>query len=119
MKENILIKIYFYINNGVTILNNFRNLGLGIFALYFAMKLANPLWLIVMGLIALPILAVVGYYNVHRISKISEQLSVKHGTHYGIQQFELQQKQVELLEKIYEQQHNKKVPRRTTKKRLP
>ena len=92
--------MYFYLNSGVSILNNFRNLGLGIFALYFSLKLTNPMWLLGMVLIAVPVLIVVGYYNVHKILKVSEQLSVKHGTHYSIKQFELIEKQVELLEKI-------------------
>ncbi len=100
MKENILIRLYFYLNSGVTILNNFRNLFLGIFALYFALKLTSPLLLVAMFAISIPILIVVGYYNVHKILKVSEQLSVKHGTHYGLKQFELIEKQTSLLEKI-------------------
>lgn len=99
MKNN-LIKLYFYLNNGVAILNNFRNLFLGIFALYFTLKLTSPILLVVMFLVAIPILVVCGYYNVHHISKLSEQLSVKFGTFYGIKQFELTEEQVKLLKEI-------------------
>lgn len=99
-KENLFIQVYFYVNSGVLIVNDFRNIGLGIFALYFALKLANPLYLVLMSLVSLPILAVMGYYNVHKISKVRERLSVKHGTHYGIKQFELTQEQVKLLKEI-------------------
>ncbi len=99
MKNN-LIRIYFYLNNGVNILNNFRNLFLGIFALYFALKLTSPVLLVIMFIVAVPILAVCGYYNVHHIAKTSEQLSVKFGTFYGIKTYELAEQQVKLLRKI-------------------
>lgn len=99
MKEN-LIRLYFYLNNGVGILNNFRNLFLGVFALYFTLKLTSPLLLVIMFIIAIPVLVVCGYYNVHHIAKLSEQLSTKFGTHYGIKQFELIEEQVKLLKEI-------------------
>lgn len=99
MKET-LIKIYFYLNNGVGILNNFRNLFLGVFALYFTLKLASPILLVVMFIVAIPILVVCGYYNVHHIAKLSEQLSTKFGTFYGIKTYELAEEQVKLLKQI-------------------
>ena len=100
MKENIFIKAYFYLNSGVSILNNFRNLFLGIFALYFTLKLTSPALLLLMFLVAVPALIVVGYYNVHKILSVSERLNIKHGTHYQIKQFELIEKQTQLLEEI-------------------
>ena len=99
MKET-LIKIYFYLNNGVGILNNFRNLFLGVFALYFTLKLTSPILLVGMFIVAIPVLVICGYYNVHHIAKLSEQLSTKFGTHYGIKQFELIEEQTKLLRKI-------------------
>lgn len=118
MKE-LIPRVYFYLNSGVSIINDFRNMGLGIFALYFALKLENPLWLVVMTLVSLPILTLMGYYNIHFISKVREQLSIRHGTHYGIKQFDYIKRQTELLEEIlYEQKHTKKVPRRIRKSRV-
>jgi len=55
-----------------------------------------------MFLVSIPILIAVGYYNIHKVAKVSEQLSVKHGTHYGIKQFELMEEQVRLLKEIKE-----------------
>lgn len=115
----LIPKIYFYLNSGVSIINDFRNLGLAIFALYFAMKLENPVWLLVMVIVCIPILIVMGYYNVHHISKVRERLSIQHGTHYGIQQFDLIKRQTELLEQIlYAQEHTKKVSGRVRKGKL-
>ena len=103
-----MIKSYFYLNQGLTVLNNFRNLGLGIFAAYFALKLDSPIILIVMFIVSVPVLIIIGYYYVHKVSKVSEQLTIKHGTHYGIAQFELIEKQTNLLEEICKKiQHHK------------
>ncbi len=99
-RQNWLIRMYFYLTNGVGVLNEFRNLFLGIFALYFTLKLSNPLWLIGMFAVSIPVLILVGYYNVHKVAKVKEWLSMKFGTHYSIKQYELMEKQVELLEEI-------------------
>lgn len=99
-KENFAIRMFFYLDNGVGILNQFRNLFLGIFALYFTLKLDNPFWLVVMFCVSIPILIIVGYYNVHKIAKVKEWLSTKFSTHYGIKQFELVEEQTKLLKQI-------------------
>ncbi len=99
-KENWWIRMYFYLNKGVVILNDFRNLGFGIFALYFALKLTNPLYLVLMFAISAPILIIAGWYSVHKVSKVVEWLSTKFSTHYGIKTFELIEEQVKLLKEI-------------------
>jgi len=106
MRDKV-IKLYFYVNNGNGILNNFRNLFLGVFALYFALKLTSPVLLVLMFVVAIPVLFISGYFNVHYISKKSEELSIKHGTHYTIKQFELIEEQTKLLRQI-----NKKLSRK-------
>ena len=98
--KNRAIRYYFYLSNGLTILNEFRNLFLGIFALYFALKLDNILWLVVMFIPCILILTATGYYNVHHISKIKEWLNLKFGTHYGIQTFDYTIGTYELLQEI-------------------
>lgn len=99
-KANFGIRMYFYLNSGVSIVNDFRNLFLGIFALYFTLKLDNPLWIIAFLVVSVPILIIAGWYNVHKISKVREWLNIKFGTHYTIKQFDLSKRQVQLLEKI-------------------
>jgi len=86
---DIFIKIYFYLNQGVNILNNFRNLFLAIFGVYFTLKLDNPLLLVVMFIVAVPTLVVIGYINIHKIAKKSDELNTKYGTFYTIKQYQL------------------------------
>lgn len=99
VKEN-LIKLYFYVTSGQSVVDRFRYLIMGIFALYVMLKLTNPLYLILMLIVSIPVLLGVGWYDVHKISKIRERLSIQFGTHYGIKQFELQEETVEILKEI-------------------
>lgn len=104
-KQTLLIKVYFYITSGVGIINDFRNIFLGLFALYFTFKLTDPWILGILFLISLPILGILGYINVHKISKVKEWLSTKYGSHYTMEQYKLSKRQVEVLEEI-----SKKLP---------
>ena len=99
MKE-LLIKTYFYVHSGQSVVDSFRYLIIGVFALYVTLKLVNPVFLVLMFIFSIPILFVIGWFNVHKISKVSERLSIEHGTHYGMKQFELIEKQTKLLEEI-------------------
>lgn len=98
--HNRIIRYYFYLNSGLTVLNNFRNLFLGIIALYIALKLDNVGWLIAMFVPCILALTMVGYYAVHRMSKVTEWLNIRFSTHYALKQFNYQQKQFELLGEI-------------------
>jgi hypothetical protein len=99
-RETKGIKLYFYLQKGVSILNEFKNLFMLIFAVYFALKLTSIIWLVVMFLVSLPILVLIGWYVVNHMSKVIEWLSIRHGTHYQIRQFTLVEETVSELKKI-------------------
>lgn len=98
--QNKLIRYYFYLMKGLDILNQFRNLFLGILALYIALKLDSLGIGIAMFLGSCIVLAILGYYNVHRLSKINEWLNIRFSSHFGIRQFNYQQENNELLKDI-------------------
>ncbi len=89
--ENRLIRYYYYLNTGLGILNQFRNLLLGIFGLYVILKLTNPLYLILFFLLSVPVLTLTGYYNVHRMNKVMEWIGLRFSSHYAIRQYNYQQ----------------------------
>lgn len=102
--ENFLIRAYYYLENGMAILNEFRNWFLGIGALYLALHLEPTVKsaFIMLG-VAIPsllFLIVAGYYNVHKLTKMKEWLSMRFSTHFGIKSFNFQQGQYELLVQI-------------------
>lgn len=65
------------------------------------MKLTNPLWLVGMFLISSPILIVIGYIAVHRISKVVDWLNIEYSTHWGRYGFTLQEDQNKYLREIH------------------
>lgn len=88
--QNRAIRYYFYLNAGLAIVNNFRNLFLAIIGIYIALHLEAWYLLIVMFVPSVIILTIIGYYVVHKVNKVQEFLSMRFGTHYGIKQFDLQ-----------------------------
>lgn len=99
-KENWLIRAYFYCSNGLGILNEFRNLFLGILGLYIALKWDNVWLAVVLFFVSICILTVVGYYAVHKVGKVREWLSMRFSTHFGMKSFNYQEASYELLVEI-------------------
>lgn len=102
--KELLIKYYYYTERGLDVINIFRNLFLGIIAIYVALHFVSLWWVVIMFVVSLPILIVMGYYNIHRISKVRDRLNIKYGSHYGIRQFDYTKGIFEELEKL-----NKKI----------
>ncbi len=99
-KENWLIRAYFYCSNGLGILNEFRNLFLGILGLYIALKWDN-IWIAIgLFVVSIVLLTLMGYYTVHKISKVREWLGMRFGTHFGMKSFNYQEASYELLVEI-------------------
>lgn len=103
-RQNWFIRMYFYLENGLNILNEFRNWFLALAALYIALKLdPNLHGLIVITSVAIPsiaLLIIAGKYNVHVLSKMKEWLSVRFSSHYSLRNFNYQEQQAELLKEI-------------------
>ncbi len=98
--QNTLIRYYYYLENGLNILNEFRNLFLGILAVYIALKLENILWAILMFIFGIIVLVVAGWYNVHKLAKMKEWLSMRFSTHFAIRSFDYQRGIYEEMKKI-------------------
>jgi len=88
--KNKAIRYWFYVNRGMGLVDQFKNLVLCIAALYFALKLNNPLFLVGMFVVSLPIVGVAGYIQVHHLGKILDWLNIRFSTHYSIETFEIQ-----------------------------
>jgi hypothetical protein len=99
-KQNQLIRYYYYSQRGLALFNEFRYVFMVIFGVYLAMKLTNPVWLVVMFAVSLPLLIGVGWLAVHKVSKVVDWLNVEFATHWGRYTFTLQELQNKLLEDI-------------------
>lgn len=99
-KETKGIRAFFYLKNGLSLLNEFKNLILFVFAAYFALKIDNIIYLVLMFLVSLPLLMLIGWYCVERMNKILEWLSIRYGTHFAIKQFQINENILETLKNI-------------------
>jgi len=100
--KNRSIRYYFYMQRGLTLLNEFRYLIMAVFAVYITLKFENPLMLPLMFLVALPVLVFLGYLSVHHIAKVIEYLNVQYATHWSRYGIGLQEKRNALLKEINE-----------------
>jgi len=98
--KNKFIRYYFYSQRGLALFNEFRYLFMLIFGLYLMLKLSNPVWLLVMFLVSLPLLIWAGWLQVHVIAKVVNWLDVEFATHWTRYSYELQERQVKALEEI-------------------
>ncbi len=101
--KNTLIRLYYYLENGLNILNEFRNLFLGVIAIYIALHLTNVLWMVLMFIPCLIILTIVGYYAVHSVARVKEWLNLRFATHFGIRTFDYTQATYEILKEVLEE----------------
>lgn len=98
--KNTLVRWYFYTQRGLMLLNEFRYLFMGCLAIYFALKMSNPVMLVVMFCVTLPILIFLGWAQVHHISKIVDFLSIEHSTHWSRYNYTLLEDIKKELEKL-------------------
>jgi len=99
-KKNGLIRQYFYLKKGLDLVNDLKYVGAGIFALYFTLQLSNPLWLIGMFVISIPILIILGWIFIHHMSKVLDWLGIEFATYWSRYSFTLQESILEQLKKL-------------------
>jgi len=99
---NKVVRYYFYLNRGLSLLNEARYLIIAILALYAILKMDNPAFLVLMFSVSIPLLCILGWLQVHKMAKIMDFLNVRFSTHYSKYQVELQEEQNRLLSKIIE-----------------
>lgn len=107
--ENKAIRYWFYIMRGLDIFNQFKYLVAAIFAIYWMLKLNNPIVLVLIFLGCLPVLFIIGWYSINRMGKVIDWLSVEFSSHWSRYSFELQERSVKAVESI----NNKISPRQS------
>lgn len=98
-RKNALIRWYFYSQRGLTIINELRYIIIGIFGVYYFTRMDNPLFLLLMFIIAIPLLVMIGWFAVHHMAVVLEFLGVRYTTAFGRYSYELQEKILENLQK--------------------
>lgn len=100
-KKNKTIRYYFYVQRGLVLLNEFRYVVMVVFVMYKFIGIDN-LWLIpAMFFGFIPVLLVAGWVSVHHMEKVMEYLNVQYTTHFSRYNIELQEKQLNILNRIW------------------
>lgn len=99
-KGHQFAKAYFYVQRGLSLVNDFRYLFAGVLAMYVLMKFDNLLWFVVMFSASIPVLILMGWFNVHKMAKVLDWLGIEYSTYFGKLSFTYQEKIIDELEKL-------------------
>lgn len=101
-RKNRIVRYWTYLERGFDLINKGRYFILAIFGVYIALKLINPLWLVLMFIVGIPVMILIGRYYLHRVVKVQEWVNVTFGSVLGFNQYNIEVRQMELLEKQVE-----------------
>ena len=100
-KRNFIVRIYWYLDRGLDLLNQFKYLVGGIIALAVILKVEDSIeWMVTIFVIAVPLLILTGYLYVRYGARVLEYLNLKQATHFGQYNLKLQERQIELSEEL-------------------
>lgn len=99
-KQNILIRLFTYAKVGLQQVNDYKYIGAAIFGIYYTLKLHHWIWLVVMGVVSVPILILLGRWWLYKGSKASEFVTTQKGSVLGYNQYNIAVRTMELLESI-------------------
>lgn len=105
--SNTFVRYWVYLQKGFEVVNNAKNYFLIIFGSFWTAKVIeifgyrfNPIWTLFAGLIGFPGLILIGRWLLHRAAKPQEFMTTHKATITGYQGFNMQVRQIKLLEEI-------------------
>lgn len=97
--QDKLIKFFFYTQSGNNLVNAFRTLVEAIAIIYFASHMTNWLVLPLLFIIAVPILAAIGWYFINFMNPVMDKISTVQGSYAIKEQLRLLQEISKKLDK--------------------
>lgn len=97
---NHIIRTWYYLQKGLTLMNDFKYLLAGIIAFYYALKLDSIWWMVAIFLIAMPVLIIVGYFHTHKMAKALEWTSMVFASYFSRYNVDLAEKNIENTSEI-------------------
>lgn len=94
------VRVWFYLQRGLDLLNTFKYLVAGILAFYYALKLDSYEVLVFLFVISIPILTFFGWFHTHKMAKALEWRNMVFSSYFARHNVDLAEQNVELLEKI-------------------
>lgn len=103
--KNKTIRYWFYVKQGISVLNEVRNLFFIILGSCFTFKEQFPilknLWFVSgILLVSFFVLGIVGFIFTHHVNKVVDWLNIQYATHWSRYTYDLMEKQITLLDSI-------------------
>jgi len=92
---NHLVRSWFYLKSGLNIVNEFKYLAAGIFALYYTLQLDDYRLMVGLFLIAIPILTMIGWFYTFKVAKALEWTGFMFSSYFGRYSIDLTEKNTE------------------------
>ena len=118
--SNRFVRYWTYLRGGIGLLNESKNYILLVFGSYWTVKTSDiwlnykfpDSWLLIAFLIGMPVgllvLLLLGHWQLYRASKPQEYINAQHGSITGFRPYNIQVRQLKLLEEILKQIQNGK-----------
>lgn len=89
---NHSVRAWFYLQRGLQLVNEFKYLIAGIFALYYTLKLDDYRILIALFIVSIPVLTFAGWFYTFKMSKALEWTNMMFSSYFGRYQIDLNEK---------------------------
>lgn len=99
-RKNFVARLWYYLLQGLAVVDKFKNLGIFILGVYGLARFTNPWLMLIVFTTCLPVLLILGYVNAWHFNKVVDWLTIELGTHWGRYTYDLSEKQIKLLEEI-------------------
>lgn len=86
------VRAWFYLQRGLNLVNEFKYLIAGIFALYYTLQLDDYRLMIALFVVAIPILTFVGWFHTHKMAKAIEWTNMVFSSYFARYNVDLSEK---------------------------
>lgn len=97
---NRLVRSWYYLMEGLNLVNQFKYVVLGIFGLYVALKFTNYIYLVLLFVTTLPLLVIAGWVYVNKMARNLSLTSMLKSSYFGRYNIDLAEETVSLLTEI-------------------
>ena len=94
------VRAWFYLQRGLDLVNQFKYLAAGIFALYYTLKLEDYRLMVLLFIVAIPVLTFAGWVHTHKMAKALEWTNMVFSSYFARYNVDLAEEQNNLLKDI-------------------
>lgn len=89
------VRAWFYLQRGLNLVNEFKYLVAGIFALYYTLQLQDYRFMVLLFVVAIPVLTFIGWFHTFKMAKALEWTNMIFSSYFGRYSMDLAEKNTE------------------------